>query len=155
MILPFHQDYADLFTLLNLHKCSYVVVGAYAMSVHGYIRMTGDIDILISSDNDNAGNIYSALKEFGAPLSGISADEFTKPGLIFQIGVSPVRIDIINVIDGVDTDTALSTAEVINKNGIDIPFLSIENIIKNKRSTGRMKDLADAEEFEKIIKGRP
>jgi hypothetical protein len=125
------------------------------MSVHGYIRMTGDIDILISSDNDNAGNIYSALKEFGAPLSGISADEFTKPGLIFQIGVSPVRIDIINVIDGVDTDTALSTAEVINKNGIDIPFLSIENIIKNKRSTGRMKDLADAEEFEKIIKGRP
>ena len=151
-VIPFHQDYADMLSLLNRHRCSYVVVGAYAMSAYGYIRMTGDIDILVKPSPENAARVYSALKDFGAPLSGISIDDFTKPELIFQIGVSPVRIDIITAIDGVDTDRAITTAEIIQKEGIDIPFLSIENIISNKKSTGRKKDEVDAEEFEKHIK---
>jgi len=150
-VLPFHQDYADMFFLLNKHLCSYVVVGAYAMSAYGYIRMTGDIDILVDPVPDNAVKVFAALKDFGAPLNTLSVEDFMKPGLIYQIGISPIRIDIITAIDGVDAATAIKTAEIVSKDGIDIPFLSIDNIILNKKSTGRNKDLVDAEEFYKHI----
>lgn len=153
-VIPFHQDYADILTLLNSHGCSYVVVGAYAMSVYGYIRMTGDIDILVNPEPDNAGRVYSALKEFGAPLADVRPDDFAKPGLIYQVGVSPVRVDIITAIDGVKTDYAIATAAVFEKEGIRIPFLSMENIIQNKISTGRKKDSVDAEEFQLFIRGK-
>ncbi len=151
-VIPLNQDYVDILSLFNKHGCSYVVVGAYAMSAYGYIRMTGDLDILINPVQENAKKVYSALKEFGAPLADVYIEDFARPGLAFQIGVSPLRVDIITAIDGVDAPTAISTAVVVRKDGIDIPFLSKGNIIQNKRSTGRLKDSVDVEEFERFLK---
>lgn len=140
-----NADYKEILSALSDNKVRFLVVGAYAMGVYGYVRATGDFDIRVEASPDNSRKVYNALKEFGAPLRELAPDTFSKKGVIFQIGVQPRRIDVITHIDGVTFKKAYPAKKVVKLEGIKIPFLSKVHLIKNKSSTGRKKDLLDAE----------
>ena len=139
-----NKDYKEMLQILSNNKVRFLVVGAYAMGVYGYPRATGDIDICVEASSGNSEKIYQSLSEFGAPLSELTKTTFCEEGIVFQIGVAPRRIDIITKIDGVDFKKAYSDKQEIEIEDIKIPFLSKENLIKNKESTGREKDKLDA-----------
>lgn len=146
-----NEDYKEMLQILLEENAKFIVVGAYALGAHGYPRATGDIDIWVEPSNENAQRVIHTLAKFGAPLSNTSEKDFEKEGIIFQIGVAPRRIDIITTIDGVEFQTAYSRKEVISVEGLDIPILSLEDLIKNKESTGREKDALDARMLTKKI----
>ena len=142
----FNQDYSDLLRELSVHKVNYVIVGAYAMAAHGTVRATGDIDIFVEPTPANADAVIASLAAFGAPLSGVTADDFKTPGTIYQIGVPPSRIDILTDIDGL----SFAEAGVVNVEINDqlVPFLDLESLKRNKASSGRAKDKLDLELLE-------
>ena len=146
-----NEDYKEMLQILLEENVKFIVVGAYALGAHGYPRATGDIDIWVEPSNENAQRVIHTLAKFGASLSNTSEKDFEKEGIIFQIGVAPRRIDIITTIDGVEFQTAYSRKEVISVEGLDIPILSLEDLIKNKESTGREKDALDARMLKKKI----
>jgi len=139
-----NKDYKEMLQLLLNNKVKFLVVGAYAMGIHGYPRATGDLDIWVEASSENSEKIHQSLSEFGAPLSEVTKSTFCEEGIVFQIGVAPRRIDIITKIDGVDFNKAYSDKQEIEVEGLKIPFLSKEDLIKNKDSTGRDKDKLDA-----------
>jgi hypothetical protein len=138
-------DYRDLLALLNEHKVDYMIVGAYALAFHGAPRYTGDIDIFINSDAVNAQRIMAALDKFGFASVGLKAEDFEGLDKVIQLGVPPVRVDIITSITGVSWEEAFS-GRVEGKYG-DIPvhYIGREQLVSNKRALGRKKDLADLE----------
>jgi hypothetical protein len=140
-----NEDYRDALHILLSNEVRFLVVGAYALGAYGYPRATGDFDIWVDASIENSKKIYVSLAEFGARLADISEQTFAEKGIVFQIGIAPRRIDIITCIDGVDFREAYEKKEVIEVDGLNIPFLSKEDLIKNKRSTGREKDRLDAE----------
>jgi len=144
-----NEDYKEILQILLNNKVGFLIVGAYAMGAYGYPRATGDFDIWVKVSAENSKKIYKSLSEFGAPLSDVTEKTFTKKRIIFQIGVAPRRIDIITHIDGVIFEEAYKTKEVIEIDGLQMPFLSKENLIKNKQSTGRKKDELDADYLKK------
>jgi len=144
-----NKDYRDMLHALLGNEVRFLVVSAYALAAYGYPRATGDIDIWVDTSLENSKNIYASLTEFGALLADILEKTFTEKGIIFQIGIAPRRIDIITSIDGVDFQEAFEQKEIIEVDGLKIPFLSKEDLIKNKLSTGRKKDKLDAEYLSK------
>lgn len=134
---------------LNRFGVAYVVVGAYAMSVFGYTRATGDIDILVKPEKYNVSKLWEAFQSFGAPLSGVQQEDFLREGTVFQIGIAPVRIDILTSIDGIRFDDIHIEYHAIDD--LSIPFIDLPSLIQNKRATGRLRDLADVEELEKRL----
>lgn len=145
-----NDDFGDLLDLFKKHQVEFVVVGAWALAAHGLPRATGDIDLMIRPSPENALRVIDALKEFGAPLEShaITAADFSKGGEVYQIGLPPRRIDLLTEISGVPTDDVFLTAEVIKFSGRDLPVLSRETLLKNKRATGRKKDELDVEALE-------
>ena len=145
-----NEDYKEMLENLLNEGVAFILVGAYALAAHGFPRATGDMDIWVKPDEENSQKTYRALAKFGAPVNEISEDEFSQPGLIFQIGVVPRRIDIITKISGVEFDEADADKIVVNLEELKIPVLSIDLLIRNKLATGREKDLLDA----KLLKKR-
>ncbi len=129
-------------------EVDFLLVGAYAMAAYGYPRATGDIDLWVRADDATAPKVYRAIAEFGAPVEGLNVSDLSEPGIVFQIGVSPVRIDILTKIDSVSFDDAWPNRISVNWDGLEIPVIGRTDLIRNKRSTGRTKDLADAEQLE-------
>ena len=140
-----NNDYRDILRILLKNEARFLIVGAYAMSAYGYSRATGDVDIWVEATKENSIQVYTSLKEFGAPLSQIDTHTFATKGIVFQIGVAPCRIDIITYIDGVEFQEAFDSKKIIEIDDLAIPFLSKENLIKNKSSTHRKKDQLDVE----------
>jgi len=140
-----NDDYKEILQNLSKNKVKFLVVGAYAMGVHGYPRATGDLDIWVDVSPDNSELVYKSLVEFGAPLSHINRDTFIEEGIVLQIGIAPRRIDIITQIDGVDFRSAYAEKLVVELEGLAIPFLSRDDLIRNKESTGREKDRVDVQ----------
>jgi hypothetical protein len=120
------------------------------MGAYGYPRATGDIDIWVESSPENSKKIYQSLATFGAHLAQMNEKTFSEKGIIFQIGVAPRRIDIITHIDGVNFQKAFASKEVIEIDGLKVPFISRKDLIKNKRATGREKDRIDADLLEEV-----
>ena len=145
-----NQDYKDMLFLLLKNNVDFLLIGAYAMAVHGFPRATADIDIFVRPDPKNAQQVYKTLADFGAPLNNISSSDFENPGTIFQIGVTPRRIDIITEIDGLSFDEAAEGKEIVEIEGLYIPVISKLKLIINKLSTGRDKDRLDAENLKKL-----
>jgi len=145
-----NNDYKDILLKLSDRKVKFLLVGAYAMAVHGYPRSTMDIDLWVKPDPENANLVLNALDDFGAPLGDLKAEDLQKEEMVFQIGVAPCRIDILTSVDGLKFEEAFSNSKKIDIEGIPVQVLSISDLIKNKRSTGRTKDLADAQDLEKI-----
>ncbi len=140
-----NDDYREMLQILLGNRVRFLVVGAYALGAYGYPRATGDIDIWAEPSSENSKRIYASLAEFGAPLSDISESAFSEEGITFQIGVAPRRIDILTGIDGVLFTQAYEHKEDIEVDGLNIPFLSKSDLIRNKRATGRPKDSLDAD----------
>ena len=143
-----NNDYKDILLCLSNKKVKFLLVGAYAMAAHGYPRSTMDIDLWVAPDPENALLVLEALKDFGAPSGKLAPNDFLEKGIVFQIGVAPRRIDILTSIDELDFANAFDNSEIIEIEGISVHVLSVPDLIKNKRSTGRTKDLADAETLE-------
>lgn len=144
-----NEDYKEMLQLLLEERVDFIIVGAYALGAHGYPRATGDIDIWIKPDDNNSLKVYKALSKFGAPLEQINIDDFSKEGVIFQIGVIPRRIDIISKIDGVTYEEADKDKLVVEVEGLKLPVISLNKLIKNKMSTGREKDAFDIKTLKK------
>ena len=138
-------DFRDLLELLNDHKVDYIIIDAYALAFHGAPRYTGDIDIFVKSTPINAQRIMAALDEFGFGSVGLKIQDFESPDKVIQLGVPPVRVDIITSITGVSWEETFS-GRIEGKYG-DIPvhYIGREQFISNKRAIGRKKDLADIE----------
>jgi hypothetical protein len=144
-----NNDYRDILLALSNRKAKFLLIGAYAMAAYGYPRSTIDIDLWIRPDAENAVLVLQALEDFGAPLINLSVDDLQKEGIVFQIGVAPRRIDILTSVDGLKFEDAFANSQTIEIDEIPIKILSLTDLIKNKRCTGRTKDLADAELLEK------
>lgn len=143
-----NEDYRDILRSLAEEKVRFILVGAYALAAHGYPRATMDIDIWVMPSPDNAEAVLKALKAFGAPLYNLTKEDLEKDGTIFQIGVAPRRIDIITALTGLKFEDTYRNSILVNIDGIEIHVPSIDDLIINKRATGRTKDLADAEALE-------
>ncbi|GAA4468797.1 nucleotidyl transferase AbiEii/AbiGii toxin family protein [Nemorincola caseinilytica] len=148
------QDLADFIELLNRHKVRYMVVGGYALAFHGKPRYTGDIDIWIEISEKNAAKLLRVIRDFGMTALGFVKEDFLKEGYISQIGMPPLRIDILNSIDGVAFAEAYERAEVVEMDHIKIYYISLRDFIKNKEATGRKKDLADIKEIKGAAAGK-
>lgn len=145
-------NYTGMLKCLNGAGVDYILVGGWAVNMYGYIRATVDLDIWILADMANAQRVYAALGEFGAPIADVKPEDFAEDGIIFQIGVAPCRIDIITRISGVAYADAVKRAVSKEIDGIAIKVISIEDLIANKKASGRTKDLADVEVLERIGK---
>ena len=143
-----NADYIDMLKCLNKAGVDYILVGGWAVNMYGYIRATVDLDIWILADADNAKKVYSAVAEFGAPVSEMKPEEFAEYGMIFQIGVAPCRVDIISKISGVSYADAVTRSVPKSIDGIPVRIISLEDLIANKKASGRAKDLADVEVLE-------
>ena len=139
------KDFRELLELLNNHNVEYVVVGAYALAFYGCPRYTGDLDILVASDIDNAEKIMKALKEFGLTLKDLKAKDFLVSERVIQLGLSPVRIDILTSITGVSWSQVYSNKEKGKYADIPVYFIGKKELVDNKKALGRHKDLADLE----------
>ena len=135
----------DVLSELFAAQAEFLVVGAFAMSAHQFPRATGDLDIFVRPDPENALRVWNALASFGAPLDEhhITVEDLSRPGLVFWLGKEPNRIDVMTSIDAVTFDEAWETREHREVGGVMLPVLSLENLLKNKRSTGRPKDRWD------------
>jgi hypothetical protein len=138
-------DFKYLLELFNAYKVKYMIVGGYALAHHGVPRYTGDIDIYVKPDSQNAELIMKALDEFGFGSVGLTVDNFEKQNNVVQLGVQPVRIDIVTSISGVSwKDASLSCVD--GKYGdLPVKYIGLDEFIKNKRKIGRKRDLADLE----------
>lgn len=130
---------------LNAEGALFLIVGAHALAVHGYLRATGDLDIWVRPDRENAERVWRALLRFGAPAAALSLSQsdLEKPGTVFQIGLPPRRIDILTEISGVEFDDARATRVIRVIDDLEVPFLGRDALERNKRESGRDKDLAD------------
>jgi hypothetical protein len=143
--MEIQKDFKKLLELFNAHKVEYIVVGGYALAFHGAPRFTGDIDLLVKPDSKNAQRILAALNDFGFGSLNLGESDFTRQGSVVQLGVPPVRIDIITSITGVDWDKAQAGRVTGDYGGVVTSFLGKKEFILNKKATGRKKDLADIE----------
>jgi len=148
---PLKQDYKDMIRIFLEEKVQFLLVGGIAVIFHGYVRMTKDIDLWILASKENAESVVKALAKFGAPMQDISTDDFEHEGTIFQIGIEPIRIDIITKIAGLNFEEANANARTIEIEDLKIPTISIQDLIKNKKASGRKQDLIDAEKLERIL----
>jgi hypothetical protein len=144
------KDFKEFIALLNRSEVRYLVIGGFAYSFYAEPRFTKDIDILIEPSQENAKKILEAIKEFGFTDVDLSDNDFLEPGQIIQLGVAPLRIDIVTSIKGVEFSAAWKNRVTGRFGEIDAHFISKEDLIKNKRALGRKQDLADIEKLEKI-----
>ncbi|MCB2206497.1 nucleotidyltransferase [bacterium] len=145
-----NEDYRDMLRILSEEKVEFLLVGAYALAVHGYLRATMDIDLWVMPSPQNAEAVLTALQRFGAPLHEVTHRDFEEEGTVFQIGIAPRRIDILTSVTGLEFNEVYARSTVVNVDGIDVHVPPVEDLITNKRSTGRTRDLADVEALEAI-----
>ncbi len=139
------KDFEEFVKLLNQNKVEYMVVGAYALALYANPRNTGDIDIFIARNKINAERILQALNQFGFESIGITQEDILTENKIIQLDVSPVRIDIMNKIDGVEFNDAYTRIKKIDLGNTKANFISYEDLIRNKSCTNRKKDQSDLE----------
>jgi len=140
-----NPDFRELLAEFNAHGVEYLVVGAHALAVYGQIRATKDLDVWVRPEVANAKRVLAALAAFGAALHGLTQDDLSTPGVVFQMGIPPVRIDILTAIDGVTFDEAWSERFQARFAGVPTAVLSKEHLIKNKTVAARPQDLVDVE----------
>ncbi|WIM06893.1 MAG: hypothetical protein OHM77_06415 [Candidatus Nitricoxidivorans perseverans] len=121
------------------------MVGGYAMALHGRPRHTGDLDVWVGSDVENAKRLMTALRDFGFGEVGLSAGDFTEPGQVIQLGYPPFRIDLLTSIDGVDFTEAWQRRQRVEHDGLQIFFIGLDDLKANKRASGRPRDIDDLE----------
>ncbi len=139
------QDFSEFFALLSDHRVEFVVVGGYALALHGAPRYTGDLDILVRPSHTNALRLLDAIRAFGFLPDSVTADAVVAESCLIQLGVLPVQLHIMSAIDGVTWDDVWTGHEVATLSGMQIPFIGRRAFVANKRATGRARDMADLE----------
>lgn len=147
-----NSDFSDLLNLFNVNSVKYLVIGGYAVSHHAEPRFTKDRDLLVSTSTDNAGAVYKSLRTFGAPLANLTENDFAEDGYFYQMGVPPIRIDILMGIDGVAFDDAWQNRVTVDFAGLAVHFISRDDLIAAKLAAGRPQDLIDASNLAKSRK---
>jgi Nucleotidyl transferase of unknown function (DUF2204) len=140
-----NSDFKELLKTFNDYRVKYLVIGGYAVMKYTEPRYTKDLDIWVKADKVNAAGVFKALQAYGAPLTGMSEDDFAHEGYFYQIGVAPVRIDILMSIEGIEFDEAWTNRIESDVGGVEAFFISKRDLIKSKRATGRRQDIIDAE----------
>lgn len=143
-----NRDFDEMLAALSAAGAEFLVVGAYAVAVHGRPRATGDLDLWVRPTSDNAARVWQALLAFGAPMTALTLADLARPDLIFQIGLPPARIDIMTGISGVEFEDAWPRRLMVTVSGRTVPVLGRDDLIRNKKATGRPRDLADVAELE-------
>jgi hypothetical protein len=140
-----NPDFVDLLRAFIAADVRFLVVGAYALALHGRPRATGDLDLWVDATAENAARVMDALAAFGAPLAAITAADFSSPGVTYQIGVPPGRIDLLTELTGLSFADAWPDRQRGAFGDIQVDYIGRAAFIRNKRATGRLKDLADIE----------
>ncbi|MBA2662264.1 MAG: hypothetical protein H0U74_08200 [Bradymonadaceae bacterium] len=146
-----NDDFQDLLRELCDVEARFLIVGAYALAAHGKPRATGDIDVWVDPTPENAQRVYAALQAFGAPLHELSIADLQTPNIVFQMGLPPRRIDILTQISGVDFGDAWPNRIMVAFGQVTVPVLGAEDFIRNKRETGRPKDIVDADDLRELL----
>jgi len=141
----FNQDFREFIESLNKHNVRYLLIGGYAVALHGHPRYTKDLDIWIWMDNTNAANLLNALKDFGFSSLPLVIEDFLKPDQIVQLGFPPNRIDLMTSPKGIEFNTCYASREEIEIDGLKVNLIDLNNLKINKKATGRHQDLADLE----------
>ena len=143
-----NQDFVDLLRAFVAHDVRFLIVGAYALALHGRPRATGDLDVWVEATPENAPRVLQGLAAFGAPMAGIAEDDFARPGVVYQLGVASGRIDILTELTGLAFEETWRGRVRERLGEVEVDFIGREAFIKNKRATGRAKDLGDIEGME-------
>ncbi len=146
-MIPIPRDFQDFLRLLNESGVKYLIVGGYAVAFHGYVRYTGDLDIFVELSEDNAAKLARVLRLFGFNLPRVRPALFLRKGKIIRMGHEPMRLEILNEIDGVSFQECYQARRVAKLEGLDVNFIDRPQLLRNKRATGRKKDEVDAEEL--------
>jgi hypothetical protein len=152
-----YPDFKELLSVFNTHSVKYLIVGGYAVSLHAQPRATKDIDILVRPDAENAKAVFVALAKFGAPLEGLSPDDFADRGSFFRMGREPVAVDILSDIPGVDFDAAWQRrleGVIDMATGLKANFISGDDLLSARLAAGRPQDLADADAIRKATESK-
>jgi hypothetical protein len=150
-----HQDFKELLSAFNAGQVRYLIVGGYAVSFHAQPRATKDLDILIGADAENSKAVYAALAKFGAPIEGLSAQDFAEPDNFFRMGTPPVMVDIMPEISGVEFEEAWRRrVDVRIDDDLSVPFISREDLLVAKLSAGRAQDLIDVDALRESKRGQ-
>lgn len=137
------QDFKEFVALLNENKVEYLIVGGYAVGMHGYPRYTGDLDIWINATLENARRVVKVLAEFGFASFGLTEEDFIKPGNVIQMGYPPFRIDLLTKIDGVEFEECYKNRLIVQTDNLSLQVIGIDELKVNKEATGRLKDAED------------
>ena len=150
------DDFVDMLIALDEADAAFVIVGGYAVAVHGHPRATKDIDILVEPTKSNAKKVHRALLAFGAPVDAfnLSEEDLANYQEVLQLGVPPNRIDLLTKADGISFDEAVASGLTIDIEGHAIPVIGLDALLKNKRASGRAQDLADVEALASVLKSR-
>ena len=140
-----NPDFVDLLRAFSEAEVRFLVVGAYALAHHGRPRATGDLDVWVEATPQNGRRVLQALEAFGAPLHDVTQDDFARPGVVLQMGVPPGRIDVLTELAGIHFEAAWTTRERGAFGDLAVDFIGRDAFIRNKRETGRLKDLGDIE----------
>lgn len=148
------SDFLDFIALCNSHEVRYLVVGGYAVSIHGYPRSTKDMDICIEMGEENAAKMIRVIKDFGFAGLNLSTSDFLAKDFITQLGYDPLRIDILNDLDGVSFEEGWQNKKVVNISGVEINFIGYNELLKVKAKAGRPQDIADISMLKKRNKSK-
>ena len=138
-------NFSEFIALLRVHEARFLIVGGYAVALHGHPRYTADLDVWLAADDRNAQAVLQALDDFGFGELGLTSDDFTTPDRVVQLGYAPLRIDLLTSIDGVDFDRAHQHRVEVQIGQLLAPFISLSDLRRNKEASGRLQDLADLE----------
>jgi hypothetical protein len=148
MAEPMNSDFKDLLRAFNAHQVEYLIVGGYAFMHYAEPRYTKDLDIWVWANAENAVRVFTALRDFGAPVSEMTVEDFAVEGYVFQIGISPVRIDILMSVDGVKFEEAWNNRSQVMVGNDPVWMISKADLIVNKRASARPQDILDADALE-------
>ena len=143
-----NQDFKEFIQSLNDNQVRYLVIGGYAVALHGHPRYTKDLDVWIAMNPDNAAKMVKALEQFGFGSLGLKAEDFLVPDQIIQLGYAPNRIDLLTTLEGVEFENCYASRVEVEIDEIKANFIGLENLKRNKKATGRHQDLADLENLE-------
>ncbi len=142
-------EFKELLNLMGKFNVKYLIIGGYAVMRYAEPRFTKDLDLMIAADSKNAEAVFKALVEFGAPLSGLTAQDFSEEGYFYQIGYPPLRVDILMSASGIKFDEVWDRREQMTIEGFELNFISKQDLINSKKASGRPQDLIDVTNLEK------
>jgi predicted nucleotidyltransferase len=143
-----NQDFKEFITSLNDKQVRYLIVGGYAVAFHGHPRYTKDLDVWIEITQANAQHLLEALEQLGFASLELKENDFLSPNQVIQLGYPPSRIDILTSVDGIDFSDCYGSRNLAEVEGVQVNFIDLENLIKNKHASGRAQDLADLEKLQ-------